>query len=74
MSILILGTKNDLLDSNMIKVFDNYLKSIIERSKMHIDYLKISSSWRAKNVFEDVFIGLKIDSILFDQIINNNNV
>ena len=43
MPTLILGTKYDLVDNNMIMIIDNYLNNIIEKSNIHIDYLKISS-------------------------------
>ena len=54
MPILILGTKYDLLDSNMIIIFDNYLNSIIERCNLQIDYLKISSKtgYNVKEAFD----------------------
>jgi small GTP-binding protein len=52
--ILILGTKYDLLDRNMITIFDNYLNRIIERSNIKIDYLKISSKtgYNVKEAFD----------------------
>ncbi len=40
---LILGTKYDIVDTDMIIISDNYLKKIIEENHLHIDYLKISS-------------------------------
>ncbi len=52
MPTLILGTKFDLVDNNMI--IDNYLNNIIERNNIHIDYLKISSKtgYNVKEAFD----------------------
>ena len=54
MPILILGTKYDLVDNNIIMIIDNYLNNIIERSNIHIDYLKISSKtgYNVKEAFD----------------------
>ncbi|MBY9017293.1 MAG: GTP-binding protein [Candidatus Lokiarchaeota archaeon] len=52
MPTLILGTKYDLVDNNMI--IDNYLNNIIESSIIHINYLKISSKtgYNVKEAFD----------------------
>ncbi|MBY9002382.1 MAG: GTP-binding protein [Candidatus Lokiarchaeota archaeon] len=54
MPTLILGTKYDLVDNNMIVIIDNYLNNIIERSHININYLKISSKtgYNVKEAFD----------------------
>lgn len=54
MPTLILGTKYDLLDNNMIMIIDNYINNIIARSHNHINYLKISSKtgYNVKEAFD----------------------
>ncbi|MHA1670321.1 MAG: Rab family GTPase [Promethearchaeota archaeon] len=54
MPTLILGTKYDVVNSNMIAIIDNHLNNIINKSHMLIDYLKISSKtgYNVKEAFD----------------------
>jgi len=41
--ILIIGTKNDLIQPNDIELIDDYINQVIEENQIVFDYIKISS-------------------------------